>query len=254
MSVKQGLVEARGGSVHVHLGAARAFGFVLSHDLSPEHASGAEFGDFHEVVGGNAHIEFDAVSYLVHGEAGVGELRQPVGAPSQSVTEFLIDVSTAVGQQHGVNGEELEAFNVGGSFNECFGGFNHGFEVAVFAFAEYAAQGIVVDSATEGVGSAGGFHHFNQGFGEVEGFATAGVEVDFHLGQVDVFEKDVEHIHGGFVNVETERGNTLGEDIASGGIGGGWVGVEDFLTGEPVVVGASAADEGEFAGERVGSF
>ena len=71
---------------------------ILLHDLRPEHAGCAELGQLHEVVGRNAHIEFDARSSFRSIHTLVGKHGKPFSAPCKRISELLIDISTCIAE------------------------------------------------------------------------------------------------------------------------------------------------------------
>ena len=74
IGVVDGLVPARGLGVDQHLACAVLLGVVTLDDVGPQHAGGAQFGDFEEIVGRNAERKAHLARYFVDGQPG---LRQP---------------------------------------------------------------------------------------------------------------------------------------------------------------------------------
>ncbi len=60
MSIVDSLVEARCSCANHHLRAVEVFGLILLYYLGPKHTCGTEFGNFHEEIGRNAHVELNA--------------------------------------------------------------------------------------------------------------------------------------------------------------------------------------------------
>ena len=185
--------------------------------------------------------------------AGIGQCGEPVGAPCESVAEFLGDVRTAVAEHNRVNGQHSECGNIGSKLNHSLCGFDKvcGYFAAV---AECAAQRVEVNRATEAFFCSLflniSYKIFNRSFC----FTLAAVDIDFDFAEVDAFEQNSDFLFGGFGEFETERGHTLGEYIA-----GDFICLcsrvgDNFLTGEPVVVVAGTAYVGIFTGERIGGF
>ncbi len=89
--------------------------------------------------------------------------------------------------------------------------------------------------------------------GKFECLAGTACEVDLDSLEVDAFKKGGNGFGRGFFNAESERGDTLGQNVERLCICfGGSLG-DDFLTGEPVIVSAGTAHIGKFPGKRVGS-
>ena len=131
----------------MHLASAVALGFVLLHNLSPEHTGGTELGDFHEVVLAHAHIELDALGSLSGIHASLGQDVQIFGTPCECITKFLIDVSTSIVQRYSVDIDALVAWQFNQRFNERLGAFEHGRHI--LALAEHLADGVEVDAALQ---------------------------------------------------------------------------------------------------------
>ena len=60
VAVEHGLVVSCGVGTDVHLGSLLALG-VLTHDLSPEHTSGTQLGNLHEVNAIDTKVELDVL-------------------------------------------------------------------------------------------------------------------------------------------------------------------------------------------------
>ena len=139
------LVEARCRCVYVHFCTFKACGLVLSDNLRPKHAGCAEFGQLHEIVGRYAHVELNTCGNFIYRQAGVGEEGEPVGAPCEGVTEFLIDECARVGEHVGIYGQHFEARNFGNLGEESLGGLDDCGNVRFLAMTQGTAEGIVVD-------------------------------------------------------------------------------------------------------------
>ena len=113
--------------MYVHLACAVAFRLILLYDLCPQHTCCTEFGNLHKVVGGDAHIEFDALCSLVDSHTCVGELRHPLVSPCEGVAEFLCDVCAGVAEKHCVYSEHAEVLYRSDNLYQFF---CHGFDVA----------------------------------------------------------------------------------------------------------------------------
>ena len=100
MSIVYSLVVLRSDGVYLHLGAAAivCLGFVSLYYLGPEHTASAELGNLHKVVGGDVHVELDALGHCACLQTSVCEGREVLSAPCQCVTEFLSDVSAGVAE------------------------------------------------------------------------------------------------------------------------------------------------------------
>ena len=118
--------------------------------------------------------------------------------------------------------------------------------------AQGLAQGVVVDGAAEVVGPAFFLQEFHKHFGQGLSLVGAACEVDFDCGDVDVREEGGELFSGSFLDAEAQRGHALVEHVLCDAVGLFGALGHDFLAGEPVVVGACAADVRIFAGQRVG--
>ncbi len=82
--------------------------------------------------------------------------------------------------------------------------------------------------------------------------ARACGEVDLHLGDIDILEQRCDSSGVALFHTESKRRDALAEHVESLGIGGDRIGGVNFLTGQPVVVGACATDKRIFAGKRIG--
>ena len=250
MCVVEGLVETRGRGVAGHL-ACVVSGAVLACDLSPHHAGGTEFGQLHEVVRRHAHVELDAGGHLVGADAGLGEQCHPLCAPCQGVAEFLEYICACVVERIGINREYLEGRHILYGLDKGLCSLGDGGGIDLLAVAERGLERIVVDRAAECLLCAFLLQHLNERFGQVEGAFGASGEVYFHSGEVDAVKQGGHDLFSGFLDGETERVHPFFKHLTSFGVGLGGVGVENLLTGKPVVVVACAADVGVFAGERV---
>ena len=231
-----------------HLTAGFVVSAILLHDLGPEHAGSAEFGELHEVVARNAHVELDAVSHFSGIETLVGKQGEPFGAPCQGVAEFFVDICAGIGEHHRVNGEYAQSGHVlddcehlGTHLGDVAGEFN--------AVLEGFLEGIEVDGTVEFVGEVVGLEVVNEHAGKVEGLAGAAHKVELNGCHVDAFEERGEFVGRGILDFETEGIDTLGEHVNRLGVGVGRAVGYDFLAREPVIVSAGTANKRVFAGE-----
>ena len=249
--VKDCLVVARGGGVYHHLGCGFVCGLVLFDDVGPKHTSGAEFGDFHKKVGGYAHIEFDATGGFIDAYAGLGEGCHPLCAPSQCVSEFFVDERACIAEHCAVDINNAECGNVLDDLDEGYGLGYHAVTQRG-TVAQGFAQGIESDASAESFSSALCLDVFYKGFGYVNGFAGAAVEVDFDFGQVDAIEQ-----RGNICclsDLKAKGCDAASEHIACIGIGLLGIFGENLLTGIPIIVGACTAYVRELSRKRVGRF
>ena len=91
-----------------HLASAVASRIVLFYNLSPQHTSSPEFGQFHKIVGRYTKVEFYPVGYFVNGQTLLGESGQPLVTPGQSKAQFLGDERACVVQHHGIDSQHSE--------------------------------------------------------------------------------------------------------------------------------------------------
>ena len=100
--------------MHRHLAGVGRCGLVKLHDLRPEHSCRTEFGDLHEIVAGDTHVELHTRCYLIDRESPVGEQSQPFGAPCKSIAKFLIYIGSGIAQHHAVGTEQTQSLDIGG--------------------------------------------------------------------------------------------------------------------------------------------
>ena len=86
------LVELRCRCVCHHFACVVSGGVVLLHNLCPKHAGGTEFGNLHEEVAADTHVELDAVGDCVDCNTCIGERGEPCCTPGYCITKFLIYV------------------------------------------------------------------------------------------------------------------------------------------------------------------
>ena len=255
VSVEDTHVPFRSGGVHLDLASAVAFNAVSLHNLGPQHTSSTELGNFHEVVGADTEVEFDAFGNGASVEAFFGQSIQISLAISQTETEFLSDVATGVVEHNGVGTKYAE-------MRQCFGKLQQ-FSSVFNPFAGFhtlgkrTLEGVEVD-ATFYIFQVDvvGLQIFNEQFEDVQHLLVAVSEVDFDTFEVDAFEQSC-HIFGSEVFAtenETQRINALVENVESFGVGGLGVFYFDVLTNQPVVVGLGTTNEGEFAGQGIDAF
>ena len=190
MCVVYSLVEARCCGAHQHLGGTVALGLVLLYNQSPQHAGGAELGDFHEEVRRHAHVELDAASHLNGTAAGFGEQVEPRSTPCESIAKLLIYISTAVCKDFAVYCEATQTLHVGNNVEQSAGLSLHGIGIeALDTMHKLTAQGVIIYRAAESVGGAGSLNHGNKSLGYGESLAGAAFQVDFHFCKVDAGKK-----------------------------------------------------------------
>ena len=68
----------------------------MFHNFAPEHAGGADFGYFHEVVASGSEVEDEVFGDVFDGEAAVGEVSQEVVGGGYGEAEFLNDAGACV--------------------------------------------------------------------------------------------------------------------------------------------------------------
>ena len=121
VGIEDSHVERAGRSANVHLHCARAVlavhflafaalatiadRLVLANNLRPQHTSGAELGNLHEVVALNAHVELDSLGSGSAVHTGFGQQCHVFSAPSQRIGQLLRAVSTCVAQVQRVHAD-----------------------------------------------------------------------------------------------------------------------------------------------------
>ncbi len=226
----------------LHLGGTLTLGLVLGHNLGPEHTGGTEFCKFHEEVARYAHIELDAAGHFRCVASGLGEQAHPVGSASQSISEFLIYVCTGVAEHVAVNCKHAQAAHVLDGVEQFAGHLHEFVGCKSRALALRFLEGVEVDGAFEGLVGAVLLHISHEGFGQRQSFFQAATEVDFDLGGVNAVEQCGHCLGCGFLHLESERSNTLGEHVECYAVGFcGCLG-DNFLAHEPVIIGAGAAE------------
>ena len=237
----------------VHLAGAVAIHTPSLHDVGPDHAAGAELGDFHEVIGADAEGELDATGHFLGVKTQFGKTGDVLVADSHGEGEFLHEAAAGVVEVVGLDIDDLDLREVG----DCLDGLCQ--EAESFLLAEVALHGEAVQRAEveRGAdlfrGNALLLDHGQealQGFGAVLGAALA--EVDLHGGDGDALEQGFHLLDGKCLLVcqdEAERLDALVQDVER-------LFVRLFkplaeanvLAGEPVVVVLDTADKGELAG------
>ncbi len=254
VGIIKGLVETRGDGMEGHLAVLFLDGLVLLGDLRPEHAGGAELGKLHEVVGADTHVELHALGDDSGFHTGLGQQGHPLRAPSQGVAEFLEDIAAGVVEHHRVDGQAAQTGHIGHDAEHSggFGGDSLGVDIG--AMAERAFERVIVDRAIEHLFELVGLKPFHEGGGQVEGLAGAGVEIQLHLGDIDVFEEDVKSLDCRLLDGEAQGVDPFSENIEGHAVGLGGVCGENLLAGEPVVVVTRTPHIRELAREGAGGF
>ena len=134
MSIVDCHVKLRCYSMNPHL-AALLSGSVCFDYFSPEHTSCTEFGQLHEVVAGDAHIEFDSACGFADRDFCFCKDGQPFGAPCKSITEFLGYVGSGIIEHVGINSKAAKILyifyyivEIDGDFLDIFWEFKSSFE------------------------------------------------------------------------------------------------------------------------------
>ena len=96
IAVKHGHIIRRGGGIDHHHAGAVALGLILLDDFGPKHTCGAEFGNLHEIVFGDAHVELDLAGSKSRLNAGLYHLLQILITPSQGIAQLLHNICARV--------------------------------------------------------------------------------------------------------------------------------------------------------------
>ena len=236
IAVEEGEVVSAGGSADVHLGSLLVVGVLLD-DLSPQHASGTELGNLHEVDAADAEVELDATGSFFCRHAGFDEFIEILASPSQGVAKLLIDVSAAVVQEVGVDVDAAELRQLGESSDEC--GSELQGRRCVLALLEHLRDGIEVNAAlelSEVVALLGEVS--DESLGQLNAVALAGAEVQFNAVGADAVEQGCKILLVALVgrHVETEAVDALVQDVESLGVSSLGIDLFDVLTDKPLVV------------------
>ena len=202
VAVEDGHVVRRGRGVDLHLAGAvaelvrarvlavltRAYRAVLLDDVGPEHACGAELGDFHEIDATDAEVELDFLGGQCGGNAGFHHLCEVFVAPCQCVAQFLIGVGAGVAERVGVHayaaelGERCQRLHQFGQLSQERGG--------VLSFGEHLLHRVEVDAADQRFRVvAFAVEVVRQQPGQLHGVSLARLEVQFHRVGLDAFEQ-----------------------------------------------------------------
>ena len=187
MRIEESLVELAGNSVNMHLASAHALGVVSLNDLRPEHTSGAELGELHEIIGRDAHIELDAAAHFNGGDTGFGHHGHPLSAPSEGITEFLSDISSGIVEHKAIYGEAAEIIDILYDFEEFLTDFS-GILGELDAMAEESLEGVIIDRTAERLSSAGILDELNELSSNFDSATGAARDIYFHLAEVDILK------------------------------------------------------------------
>ena len=191
VGVEDRLVPEGADGIDEHLAAAVALGFVLLHNLAPQHAGGTNLGNLHEVVAACGEVEHEVLGHLVHGEAAVGEVCHHVVGGGEGEGKFLHDAGAGVVDIAAVDSQHAEAGKV------LFGKVDEldGLVVCLFLTVAVASveQGAAVDVEVAAALCLGGVvavgsHSLDK---ELEGFkhVLAAGEINLASLGVDAFQQ-----------------------------------------------------------------
>ena len=111
MRVIHSLVEFACNRMYIHF--AVFFCCVISlNNFSPQHAACAEFGNLHEIVGRNTHVEFDTRCHFIGSQPVFCHQCKPLGTPCECIAEFLSDERTCVVKHEAVYRKATETFDL----------------------------------------------------------------------------------------------------------------------------------------------
>ncbi len=232
----------------VHLGRL-LIALVLSDNLRPHHAGGTEFGNFHEEIGADAHIELDSAGYFVGAASGFGKSRHPSRTPAECIAEFLINERTGIAEHHGINSQTAKPLH--GSCNiEHFHRLSRsGRGIERRPLAQSFAKRIEVDRTGEGLLSALLADVCYKSLGHFHDLAHATGDIDFYSRKGYILKKHGDF--GGIAHLESERVDALVENVESDFVRFlGTVG-DNLLTMKPLVVTTRAAHIGKLTGQAV---
>ncbi len=197
------LVPFGGLRMDVHHTFAVAAGVVSLHDVCPQIACGAQFGNFHEILGTGGEVETHFRSHFVDVHTGIRQFVQVFHAGSEGESQFLHDGGTGVVEYVSAHFHDFEVL-VGSHLFHI--GFHH-IERLVVASLSFAGEGshrVDVDTAVYLFGSdAPLFHHRLKSI-QHGSFLASGNEVDFHALQADVLQQSV-HVRFGKLSASVQH-------------------------------------------------
>ena len=253
MRIEESLVELAGNGVNMHLASAHALGVVSLNDLRPEHTSGAELSELHEIIGRDAHIELDAAAHFNGGDTGFGHHGHPLSTPSEGITEFLSNISSGIVEHKAIYGEAAEIIDILYDLEEFLTDFS-GILGELDAMAEESLEGVIIDRTAERLSSAGILDELNELSSDFDSATGAARDINFHLAEVDILKDNGEV---GSLNLLGERdAESLDATIQDkegmlvhllGGV------TRHSLAYQPIIVVTSATEVGELTRHRVES-
>ena len=189
VAVEHGLVVSCGVGTDVHLGSLLALG-VLSNNLSPEHTSGTQLGNLHEVDAIDTKVELDVLGSQLGRNASLGELGHVLVTPSQGITKVLIAVGTGIGELVGINGHCTEQGIVSQSLDKSL---CHGEQfLCVLTLHNHLLQGIEADAASQtGLVITLSLEVGHENLSQFHAATLTGAEVQFHAICQDTVEQSL---------------------------------------------------------------
>ena len=243
--------------MNVHFGGTIAFRFVCFHHHSPQHACGAEFGNFHKVVAAHAKIEFDGLGGFVNRQACIGEHIEVLCAPRQRIAEFLRARGSGVVQADGIDTHHFVGGQAPSGFNHLSHFAGNLFGRQFFAAAQHGIHRVEINAAAQSVQIVTFcFEIVGQQSDECHCFATAHIKIQFDAVGVNAVEQrsNVLFVELLFVEFETKRIDAFVQNIARLGIGCLGIFCIDVLTNQPHIVSLDAAHKREYARSGIGGF
>ncbi len=245
------LVPARSLSVDHHLASAVLFRIITLDDVGPQHACGAQLGDFEEVVGRNAEREAQLACGLVDRQPGIHQTHEVVVPGRESESQLLDDGGTRVAENLRRDAHNADMLVLLGFADQLD---NAGEALLAVGRAEVTLGRKALDQRVDAkhdvrilLGQALLFDFRQHEVGDMAHLLAAEHEVDGR--QVDVAQQHVE-IGGrelGLGHVEAERIDARTEQLQRFGIGRRRIGDGYRLVDAPTVVRMRTAHVGEFA-------